>query len=295
MARTALILGARGGFGGAVVAALQTAGWQTRRYARGTDMVAAARGCDLIVNGLNPPAYHDWARQIPAITAQVLASAKASGARVLVPGNVYPFGREPAPWGTATPHRPVSRKGEIRAQMEVQYRAATQTDGLRVLLLRGGDFMAAGSPDLMMNRVVLEKLAKGKVVSMGDPSAMHAWAYLPDMARAAAALLDTDLPDWADVPFAGHAFSVSDLAQMIGRLTGRDMRVTRFPVWMLTLTAPVWELAREVKEMLYLYDHPHWLDPAPLRAMLPAFRSTPLEEVIAAHLTARGISLQKAI
>ena len=125
MAQTALVLGASGGFGGQVASALKSAGWTVRRYRRGTDMAAAAKGADLIVNGLNPPAYHDWDRLIPEITISVLAAGKASGATLLVPGNVYPYGTEPGPWNAETPHRPTSRKGHIRAEMEARYRDAS--------------------------------------------------------------------------------------------------------------------------------------------------------------------------
>ena len=72
MTQTALILGARGKIGRHFTTAFRAAGWQTRAFVRGTDMTQAARGCDVIVNGLNPPNYHDWARQLPAITAEVI-------------------------------------------------------------------------------------------------------------------------------------------------------------------------------------------------------------------------------
>ena len=41
------------------------------------------------------PSYHDWERTIPEITAQVIAAAKASGATVILPGNIYNFGDQP--------------------------------------------------------------------------------------------------------------------------------------------------------------------------------------------------------
>jgi len=290
MTRTALVLGSSGGFGGQVATALEGAGWTVRRYQRGTDMSAAAQGAVLIVNGLNPPAYHDWDRLIPEITTQVLAAGEASGATILVPGNVYPYGMEPGPWNADTPHRPVARKGRIRAEMEARYRRAAER-GQRTILLRGGDFLLPEAPQMVMNRLILGEVAKGKVTSLGDPDALHAYAYLPDMARAAVALVNLGdaLPAYADIPFAGDAFTISDLAARISRLTGRPMRIKSFPRWIFTLASPFWELARELREMLYLYDHPHRLDPAPLRHWLPDWQDTPLDEVILHHLRARGI------
>lgn len=293
MAQTALVLGASGGFGGQVALALQAVGWTVRRYRRGTDMGEAAKGADLIVNGLNPPAYHNWDKLIPEITTTVLAAGKASGATLLVPGNVYPFGTEPSPWNADTPHRPVSRKGRIRAEMEARYRNAAD-HGQRTILLRGGDFLLPEAPQMLMNRVILGEVAKGVVTSLGDPDALHAFAYLPDMARAAVELvaLGNELPSYADIPFAGHAITTSDLSARISRLTGRPMRVKRFPTWLFTVTSPFWELARELREMLYLSSFPHHLDPAPMCRWLPDWQDTPLDEVILLHLQGRAMSTQ---
>jgi nucleoside-diphosphate-sugar epimerase len=291
MPQTALVLGSSGGFGGQVALALQGAGWTVRRYRRGTDMAAAARGASLIVNGLNPPAYHDWDRLIPEITTSVLAAGRASGATLLVPGNVYPYGMEPGPWNADTPHRPTSRKGRIRAEMEARYRDAS-TFGQRTILLRGGDFLLPEAPQMLMNRVILGKVAKGIITTLGDPDALHAYAYLPDMARAAVGLVDLGdaLPAYTDIPFAGHVFTISNLASRISHLSGRQMRIKPFPTWLFTVTAPFWELARELREMLYLSSFPHQLDPAPLQRLLPDWRDTSLDEVILRHLKALGVT-----
>jgi nucleoside-diphosphate-sugar epimerase len=291
MTQTALVLGASGGFGGQVALALQTGGWTVQRYQRGSDMTAAARGAAVIVNGLNPPGYHDWARLIPEITASVIAAGRASGATLLVPGNVYPYGMQPGPWGPDTPHRPNSRKGRIRAEMEASYRRAAESGGPRTILLRGGDFLLPEAPQMLMNRMTLAKAAKGKITALGDPGARHAYAYLPDMALAAAALVVRrgDLPAYADIPYAGHTFTINDLATRVARLTGRPMRVTQFPLWFFTVMSPFWELARELREMLYLNSFPHELDPVPLRRWLPDHRDTTLDEVITLHLRALGI------
>ena len=141
MGKVVLVLGASGLFGSHAAKAFAVAGWEVRKYQRGTDMNKAAEGADVIVNGLNPPMYHDWDTLIPAITRQVIAAGLSSGAMVVVPGNVYVYGREPGPWGPQTPQIPASRKGAIRVAMEAEYRAAS-VRGLQVILVRGGDFLA---------------------------------------------------------------------------------------------------------------------------------------------------------
>lgn len=284
MTGTVLVLGASGHFGSNAAQEFATAGWQVRRWRRGTDMAAAAKGADLIVNALNPPNYHDWARLIPAITADVIAAAKASGATVLVPGNVYVYGREPGPWGPETPQRPVARKGRIRSEMEAAYRAATG-EGVRVILLRGGDFIDPASEKSFLNMLVLKGVPKGKITAFGPPDVGRAYAYLPDMTRAAVALAErrADLPAFADIPFPGFAFSTLDLKRLVEAETGRSMRLSRFPWWLMRLASPFWELARELMEMRYLYETPHELSGETFARLLPDFRHTPLEEVIAAH------------
>lgn len=288
MNKTVLVLGASGNFGGRAAEAFAAAGWTVRTYKRGSDMTTAAKGAGLIVNGMNPPNYHHWDRLIPAITAQVITAAQSSGATVLLPGNVYVYGSQPGPWGPARPQRPCSRKGAIRVAMEAEYRAASRK-GLRVIILRGGDFVDPVSAGTIWRMVMLKGLARGRLTAMGDPSARRAYAWLPDMAHAAVELAGrSDLPAFADVPFAGVSVSMDEIAARLAVLTGRPMKIGRFPWWALRLAAPFWELGRELGEMRYLYDLDHALDPGPMRALLPGFRATGLDAMLSAHLPGSG-------
>lgn len=285
MPQTVLILGASGLFGSHAATAFASAGWTVRRYQRGTDMAQAAMGADLIINALNPPKYHNWAKLIPQITTQVIAAAKASGATVLVAGNVYVYGTAPGPWGPDTPHRPNTRKGRIRAAMEAAY-ANAATKGVRTIILRGGDFIAPKDPRAIWNMITLKPLAKGTITSFGTPAKPRAYAYLPDMARAAVALAEirTTLPAFADVPLPGLTLSMADLAAEITVQTGKPVRIKLFDWWLIRLLSPFWELARELLEMRYLFDLPHSLSTQTLARLLPGFKPTPLSQVVAEHL-----------
>ncbi|MBI1216934.1 MAG: epimerase [Rhodobacteraceae bacterium] len=290
MTGTVLILGASGVFGAAAAHAFAAAGWQVRRFDRKTgDMIRDATGADVIVNAMNPPAYHDWKTLLPQITAQVIAAAKATGATVILPGNVYVSGDQVGPWDENTPHRPVARKGRIRAELEAAYRNAA-AEGLRTIVLRGGDFIDPGNMKTILDMVTLKGLAKGRITAMGRPDVRRAYAYIPDMTRAAVALAEMRdrLPPFADVAFPGVTFSLNELKQALEMATGKTLRIGNFPWWMMRLASPVWELARELSEMRYLYNTPHTLSGATFHRLLPDFRLTALDRIAAEEAVAMG-------
>lgn len=283
MTQTALILGASGKIGSHAAEAFWNAGWTVRKYQRGTDMAAAAMGADVIINGLNPPNYANWAKNIPAITTQVIAAAKASGASVIIPGNIYNFGNQPGTLDENTPHLAQTRKGKIRIEMESAYRAS----GVQTIILRAGNFIDPnGNGDLM--GFMAKDIAKGKLMGFGDANATQAYAYVPDWARAAAMLADrrANLPMFADIPFPGHAFKLTDLQSELGRALGKLPRLTQMPWWIMTALSPFWELAREMREMRYLYSMDHRISDTLFNDLLPDFRPTPLAEVMRSGLPA---------
>ena len=185
MGETALILGASGRFGRNAADAFREAGWTAVPFLRGTDdLVTAAKGADVIVNGWNPP-YPDWAVQVPGQTRQVIEAAKASGATVIIPGNVYVFGKDaPDVFGADTPHAARNGLGRIRAEMEAGYRAS----GVRTIVLRAGDFLDTRGSGNWFDLVMTKQVASGRFVYPGATDVPHAWAYLPDLARAAVQL-----------------------------------------------------------------------------------------------------------
>lgn len=286
MGETVVILGASGKIGRHAAEAFAAAGWTVRRWQRGTDMTAAAMGAQVIVNGLNPPGYHDWARLIPQITAQVIAAARASGATVIIPGNIYNFGIAPGVLSEATPQTPHTRKGRIRVAMEAAYREA----GVPTIVLRAGNFIAPGSADDVMALLYLRAFGKRQITFCGDPEALQAYAFVPDWARAAAMLAErrAGLARFEDVPFPGHAFTGTALKAAIEAATGRPLRAVRFPWGFMRLASPFWELARELQEMRYLWDMPHRIDGTKFARLLPDFVPTDQRTVMLSGLAPAG-------
>jgi nucleoside-diphosphate-sugar epimerase len=282
MTQTVLILGGKGKIGTHAAAAFWNAGWQVRQYQRGTDMAQAAMGADVIVNGLNPPNYHNWAKLIPEMTAQVIAAAQASGATVIIPGNVYNYEGVSGEWSETTPQHPQTRKGKIRVQMEQAYAAS----GIRTIILRAGNFIDPDHNRDIMSLFLMTGIAKGKLTSAGPAHIVTTYCYLPDWARAAVDLAEkrTDLAQFEDVPFPGHAFSIEALRATVQQALGRPIRLSAFPWWIMTLASPIWELARELNEMRYLWNTSHTLSGAKLARLLPDFCPTDRQTVMLAGL-----------
>ena len=288
MSGTVLILGGSGRFGRHATQAFTQAGWQVRQFDRKRDLLdTAARGADVIVAGWNP-SYEHWAAEVPRLHAAIRAAALAHDALVILPGNVYVFGPEgDTRWTETSPHRATNPLGRIRAGMEAAYRA----EGVRTLVLRAGDFIDTRASGNWFDMIMLPKVAKGRLTYPGNPDLPHAWAFLPDLARAAVLLADRrdSLNRFEDVPFPGHTLSGHQLAEALSRSNGHPVRARRMAWWPLRLFWPFKPVIKHLFEMRYLWNTPHSLDGARLQALLPGFAQTPLETALRAAQSEREV------
>ena len=306
--RTALVIGATGGIGGAIADRLLGDGWAIRAlnrdpdkarrsreafdWTRGdamveADVIAAAQGCEVIVHGANPPGYKNWAGLQMPMLASTIAAAKATGARILFPGTVYNYGEDAFPSLTeASPQTPISRKGAVRVRMEQALREA----GVPVLIVRAGDYFG---PKGGRNKWLSEGLVKPDrpVTSVTYPGPLeiaHAWAYLPDVAETFVRLLNTDLGRFETFHMQGHEVSGHDLVAALQQAAGRKLSVSRLPWFALAVAAPFNESLREMQEMRYLWNRPVVMDNAKLVAKLGAEPRTPLAEGLRNALIGQG-------
>ena len=103
-------------------------------------IVAAAQGADLILHAVNPPGYKNWATLVLPMIDNTIAAARASGARILLPGTIYNYGADAFPvLREDSPQRSKTHKGKIRIALEQKLEAAAGV-GVRSLILRMGDF-----------------------------------------------------------------------------------------------------------------------------------------------------------
>jgi nucleoside-diphosphate-sugar epimerase len=312
--KTALVIGATGGIGGAIAERLLQDGWTVRalnrnpdaakrtpgrealQWVRGdamveTDVVAAAQGCALVVHGANPPGYRNWAGLQMPMLSSAIAAAKAAGARLVFPGTVYNYGPDAFPNLTeASPQHPRTRKGAIRVQMERALKAAAD-DGLRVLIVRCGDFFGPhpGQNNWMNQGLVQSGKPITSVRYPGPLNVAHSWAWLPDVAETVVRLLALpDLGGFETFHMRGHTQTGAQLVAGMEKAAGRRLKVASLPWFAVRAVAPFNETMREMVEMKYLWDGPVLLDNTRLVARLGAEPHTPLPDALRAALTGMG-------
>lgn len=296
-----VVLGAKGRFGRAAVAAFSQAGWTVRAFGRnwsGTAQAGVTRitgdvldrdalgkacaGCDVIVNAINPP-YEQWVKELPGITSAVIAAAKAAGATVLIPGNVYNYGADaPAVLSENTPWQPTTRKGQLRVDMEESFRAS----GVRTIVLRGGDFIEAEKSGNWFDGQIAAKAQKGRTAYPGPLHTSHAWAYLPDMAKAAVLLAEArnDFAPFEEFGFPGFGITGQELVDAIAKGTGQAQKVGGVPWPIIRLIGFFNAGMRELVEMRYLWNVPHVVDGSKLMQVLPGFKPTTIDDAMRAVL-----------
>jgi nucleoside-diphosphate-sugar epimerase len=257
------------------------------------DVVEAAQGAALIVHGANPPAYRNWRGLAIPMLASSIEAARITGARLMLPGNVYNFGPDAGEMLTEdSPQHPITRKGQVRVEMEEMLRHAASY-GVRSVVIRAADFLGAGAPSSWFQAAMVKP---GRPVrSFTYPGALevgHAWAYLPDLAETFVRIAEREheLADFEIFHFEGHWLAEGGaILGAVARVVGDDeLKLKRFPWAAIYALSPFVAMFREMIEMRYLWRRPLRLDNAKLVAFLGGEPRTELDAAIAATLAGMG-------
>lgn len=315
--KTALVLGATGGIGGEVARQLRDAGWTVRALRRGGeqalerrdgmvwirgdamnrgDVVAAARGCAVIVHAVNPPGYQRWAELVLPMLDNTIAAAQAEGATIVLPGTVYNFGPSAFPLlREDSPQQPLTRKGAIRVELEQRLRMASGK-GCKVIVVRAGDFFGPKAGNNWFSQGLVKPNLPVKAVMLpGKRGVGHQWSYLPDVARTMVELVqrrDT-LEPFASFHMQGHwdadgTQMAAAISRVVTRRGGAKPKVSAFPWWLIALASPFVATLRELREMRYLWNVPLAMDNTKLVATLGHEPHTPLDAAVEAALEGMG-------
>ena len=302
-----LVMGANGRCGRCVVTALVNAGWQVRAQARAPiiaavsvtpvicdasdheAVLAAAQGAELIVHAINPSRYtaSAWRHVLPLLDVSI-AAALHSGALLMMPGNIYNYGRiPPGLIDRNAPERAETALGSIRIRMEQRL---AQTPGLNSVVLTAGDFFGSGA-GVWFDQVITAKWRKDVVQYPGPFDCTRAWTWLPDLARAFAAIAErrASLNGFHKWMMPSYNLTGRQLHQALQAAAGRPLALRPMPWWPMGLLSPVAPVMRTLWQMRASWQHSHALDNQELSRYLGNFTPAPLEQALNASLRDLGL------
>ncbi len=202
-----------------------------------------------------------WRRDWPRAMANTLAACEMSAARLVFVDNLYMYGPQTAPLREDMPLADFGAKPAVRAAITRQWLAAR--DRVKVAALRAPDFYGPGVRQSHLGDVGFAAIAQGKAATLiAPPDTQHAFAYVPDFARAVETLLaapDADFGQAWHVPSAPTATPRAILALGAAAL-GRKLKINAVPLGLLPTLAVFSPFLRELKEMRFQWDRPYHVD-----------------------------------
>lgn len=247
-------------------------------------LTESVRGATAIYHCAAPP-YHRWARDWPPLAASANAAAMATGAVLVMLGNLYGYGPVTGELTEDLPLAATGTKGRVRAEIWEQARDLHEQGRLKAVEVRASDFFGPGVTDGgHLAARVMPQLLRGKPVSvLGDPDTPHSWSYVPDVARALVEVAGREQA-W------GRAWHVPTepplpIREMTDRLAAqarvKPVAVRRLSPVVLRAASLFSPLLRELQEIRYQFDRPFVMDSTAYRTEFGG-GATPLAEQLEA-------------
>ncbi len=293
------VLGATGGLGRNVVDAALSRGHAVKALVRdpkraklpaevsvvngdATDLERVKEACaaEVVFFCVNPP-FSEWASAFPPLLDAAIAGCRATGARLIFPGNVWIYGEvEPGVLiGESRAPSPSSVRGTLRAQME----KTLFTSGVDVLLVRLPEFYGPSVVTLTA-RVFRAVLENQRLLWPGPLDRELEFVFMPDAAKAlvAVAELGSAAPQRMHLP--GSRSTARGFVEQVSLAAKKSHRVVSVPSWVLALAGVFDASAKGAYDIHHLQTHPVLLDGALAEKTLGAVPRTPLAEAIASTL-----------
>ncbi|MEY2759687.1 MAG: hypothetical protein RIR33_3465 [Pseudomonadota bacterium] len=243
-----------------------------------------------------------WQSAWPRAMAALLEAAEVTGTRVVFIDNMYMYGPQDAPLHEDVPLTSYGRKPAVRAEITRMWQKAAREGRVRWAALRAPDFYGPGVRNSHMGDTGLARVAQGKAAQViMSPDLPHAYAYVPDIGRAAVTLLDA--PDDAfnqawHVPCA-PAKTPRAILQIGADAAGVPLKIMAMPPLMLRMLALLAPALRELYEMRFTWNRPYqvdatkfarrfWSDATPLEVGIPATMRSYRTEAAATPIMSGG-------
>lgn len=188
----------------------------------------------------------------------VISACKTHKAKLVFFDNVYAYGLVKGWMKEDTLVNPVSKKGEVRAQIAQMIMNEVERGSLDAIIARAADFYGPNTPLSFATVTVFQNLKRGKKAQWFiDANKKHSMTYTPDAGKATAILGNTSSAYnqiW-HLPTDKNALTGKEFIELTAKAFGVEPRYTVLKKWMIQVVGTFIPVVKESIEMLYQNEH----------------------------------------
>ncbi|MES5891372.1 MULTISPECIES: SDR family NAD(P)-dependent oxidoreductase [Bacillus cereus group] len=275
--KKALVLGASGSMGYAIVKELCNRGIHVVAFARNKekldllfsdeenvevvagdvfiqeDIMSAAKDVDVIFHAVNIP-YSEWEKQQAKLLTNILEVTKYYGIKLGIVDNIYAYGKQGRGLVKEDAEkRPHTKKGKIRLQLEEMAKEAN----VQMFIAHFPDFYGPKAESTLVHHTLKGVLGNKMSSFVGDQRIAREYIFTPDGAKAMVELALHDKAygqNW-NIPGCG-VITGEEMIQHMKELAGYKKSIITVNKWVVRLLGLFDKQMKEFVEMLYLVEKP---------------------------------------
>lgn len=204
-----------------------------------------------------------WQKQWPIIMQNVIDACKTHKAKLVFFDNVYAYGLVNGWMKEDTRVNPISKKGEVRAQISQMIMSEVEKGNIDAIIARSADFYGPNTPLSFVTVTVFDNFKKGKKAQWFlDANKKHSMTYTPDAGKATALLGNTNSAYnqvW-HLPTDKNVLTGKEFIELAAKEFGVKPNYTVLKMWMIQMVGFFIPVVKESIEMLYQNEHDYLFD-----------------------------------
>ena len=205
-----------------------------------------------------------WQQLWPPLMQNVIDGCIEYKAKLVFFDNVYAIGGDFVNRITEdSPISPTSKKGEIRAEIDLMLLEKMNSGTIQAIIARAPDFYGGNVEKSMLMAVIYKNFLDGKKAQwLFNAKVKHSYIYVPDAGKATALLGNTPAAYnqiW-NLPTDHKSLNAEQWISLFAKEMGKSDNYQLIPAWMVRILGLFIPFMKELYEMRYQFDREYFFD-----------------------------------